>query len=76
MACKQLRALPRQDADRIRQRIRAYAADPRHPAHDVMRLANPPPTYRLRVGDWRVLFDVIDGKMIVHRVLHRKEAYR
>lgn len=31
--------------------------------------------YRLRVGDWRVLFEV-DGKaIVVHEVKHRSEAY-
>jgi mRNA interferase RelE/StbE len=75
-AGKQLLGLPWNDADRIRQRIRAYAADPRHPGHDVVRLADPPPTFRLRVGDWRVLFDVDDDNMIVVRILHRREAYR
>jgi mRNA interferase RelE/StbE len=35
-----------------------------------------PPEYRLRVGDYRVRFDV-DGETIrVLRVRHRREAYR
>jgi mRNA interferase RelE/StbE len=75
-AGKQLLALPWNDADRVRRRIHAYAADPRHAGHDVVQLANPPPAFRLRVGDWRVLFDVDDGSMIVVRILHRREAYR
>ncbi len=34
--------------------------------------------YRLRVGDWRVLFDKDETTrtMEVGRVLHRREAYR
>ncbi len=33
-------------------------------------------TYRIRVGDYRVLFD-IDGKtMVILRVQHRKDVYR
>ena len=31
---------------------------------------------RLRVGDWRVLFEVAGPTVIIHRVLHRREAYR
>jgi mRNA interferase RelE/StbE len=37
-----------------------------------------PPHYRLRVGDWRVLYTVDDSAMRVHiyRIKHRREAYR
>ena len=42
---------------------------------DVKRLKAFIPNYRLRVDDWRVLFE-IDGKAIViHEVKHRSEAY-
>lgn len=30
----------------------------------------------MRVGDWRVLFEVADEKIIVYRIRHRKEAYK
>ena len=35
-----------------------------------------PPEYRLRIGDWRVRFVLSGGKVIVLRVLNRKDAYR
>ncbi len=35
-----------------------------------------PPEYRLRVGDWRVRFEVEGGTIRVLRVLNRKDAYR
>ena len=42
---------------------------------DVKRLTNFSPEYRLRVGDWRVLFN-IDGDMIsIEQVRHRSQAY-
>ena len=43
---------------------------------DVKRLTSFTPEYRLRVGDWRVLFDVEGKKVIIHRIVHRREAYR
>jgi mRNA interferase RelE/StbE len=44
-------------------------------AGDVKRLTNFSPEYRLRVGDWRVLFNV-DGDMIsIEQVVHRSDAY-
>ena len=44
---------------------------------DVKKLTNHTPEYRLRVGDYRVLFE-IDGtdRVIVYRIMHRQEAYR
>jgi mRNA interferase RelE/StbE len=42
---------------------------------DVKRLVNYTPGYRLRVGDWRVLFQPEDSRIIVHRIVHRSEAY-
>jgi mRNA-degrading endonuclease RelE of RelBE toxin-antitoxin system len=35
-----------------------------------------PPEYRLRIGDWRVRFVLDGGKIVILRVLNRKEAYR
>jgi mRNA interferase RelE/StbE len=44
-------------------------------AGDVKRLVDFIPPYRLRVGDWRVLFDIDGTRILVHRVLHRSQAY-
>ncbi len=42
---------------------------------NVKRLKNFFPKYRLRVGDYRVLFEVEDGVIVVYRILHRRMAY-
>lgn len=42
---------------------------------DVKRLRNFTPGYRLRVGDWRVLFDVEGDTIMVHNISHRSQAY-
>jgi len=44
-------------------------------AGDVKRLVDFVPPYRLRVGDWRVLFDFDGAHIFVQRVLHRSQAY-
>ena len=44
-------------------------------AGDVKRLKAFVPNYRLRVGDWRVLFEVESDTIIVHDIKHRSEAY-
>ena len=43
---------------------------------DVKRLTNFAPDYRLRVGDYRVLFAVESKRVVVYRVRHRREVYR
>jgi mRNA interferase RelE/StbE len=45
-------------------------------AGDVKKLTNFTPEYRLRVGDNRVLFEVVGNRIIVYRIIHRKDAYR
>lgn len=42
---------------------------------DVKRLTNFTPEYRLRVGDYRILFETEDDKIIIYRIRHRKEVY-
>ncbi len=44
-------------------------------AGDVKRLVHHEPGWRLRVGDWRVLFDVVGDTIWVWRIVHRSEAY-
>ena len=43
---------------------------------DVKRLTNFTPEYRLRVGDYRVLFEIEGRTVVIYRVLHRKDAYK
>lgn len=42
---------------------------------DVKRLTNVTPEYRLRVGDYRVLFEIEQTRIIIYRIRHRREAY-
>ena len=44
-------------------------------AGDVKRLKEFVPNYRLRVGDWRVLFEVNAQSIIIHDIRHRSQAY-
>ena len=41
----------------------------------IKKLTNFEPAYRLRIGDYRVLFDVEENIIIIGRILHRKESY-
>jgi mRNA interferase RelE/StbE len=43
---------------------------------NVKKLTNFEPAYRLRVGDYRILFDVTEDTIEIGRILHRKESYK
>lgn len=42
---------------------------------NIKKLTNFEPAYRLRVGDYRILFDVVEDTIFIGRVLHRQESY-
>jgi mRNA interferase RelE/StbE len=74
-AAKELEALPLKERRRIAKRIEALAANPRPPGSE--RMAGEK-KYRLRQGDYRILYSVEDSEVsvIVVRIAHRREAYR
>ncbi len=43
---------------------------------DVKRLTNHTPEYRLRVGAYRVLFELDNDRIVIYRIRHRKDAYK
>jgi mRNA interferase RelE/StbE len=72
IALEDLRRIPRRFAAQIVAKVSRLEVG----LHgNIKRLTNFDCDYRLRSGDYRVLFDVEDDEVIVHRVLHRKEAY-
>ena len=61
-ALRFLRRMPRNVAETIMGKIAQYAADPASLANNVKALKGEPGTYRLRIGDWRVVF-AEDGRV-------------
>ena len=74
-AQKALARLPHQDYERTRDAIRALAEDPRPPGSKKL---TGRAGWRLRVGRYRVLYEIEDKVRIV-RILdvgHRRDIYR
>jgi len=42
---------------------------------NIKKLTNFEPAYRLRIGSYRVLFDIVGDTIEIGRILHRKESY-
>jgi mRNA interferase RelE/StbE len=72
-ALKDLKGLPATESARIVVKAEALKDDL---AGDVKRLTNFTPEYRLRVGNYRILFEVEGASVVVYRVRHRKDAYK
>ena len=73
-ASKTLERLPRNVANTIIAKIEQYARDPGSLANNVVKLQGRT-GYRLRVGDWRVVFDDDGVVMIVEKVGPRGSVY-
>ena len=73
-AVKDLRRIDKTQATKIADSLQRLRHDREG---DVKKLTNHTPEYRLRIGDYRVLFE-IDGadRVIVYRIMHRRQAYR
>lgn len=70
-----LRRLQPKMAERIREKIGAVAANPSGPGLDVRPLAGRP-SYRLRIGDWRVIFEIDPATLVVLAIETRGDVYK
>ena len=74
-AARVLRKMPTNTARLIRQKIDQYAADPESLSANVVKLTERR-GYRLRVGDWRVLFDEDGVVLTIFQIGPRGQVYR
>jgi mRNA interferase RelE/StbE len=74
-AARELRKLPREAVLRILQAVEQLATEP-YP-HGVRKLVGSEHTYRIRVGDYRVVYNVVSSTLIIQiiRVGHRRDIY-
>jgi len=71
-AVKDLQAIPRNIQQRMLDKIERLQDNLQG---DVKKLTNFTPEYRLRVGDYRVLFEIAQQTIVIYRIRHRKESY-
>lgn len=74
-AAREIRKLPRPARDRILAAIEKLREDPR--PHGAKKMVGEETAWRIRIGDYRVLYDVFDTQLTVTivRAAHRREAY-
>lgn len=74
-AARQVKKLPKLARDRILNAIADLGEDPR--PHGVTKLAGEQTAWRIRIGEYRVIYDVFDAELVVSvvRAGHRREVY-
>ena len=72
---RELRAIPKHDLRKVVRKIRELAADPTPPG--CIKLEGEA-RYRLRQGDWRILYEIDHGAktIAIVKIGHRREVYR
>ena len=66
--------LARLDRKRIAEKMRYYASQP-NPLDHAERLTDSH-EYRFRIGDYRVIFEILHGTLWINAIKRRDEAYR
>jgi mRNA interferase RelE/StbE len=76
-AVRQLKAIPQPTALTILRALAPLGDDPRRSDANIKKLAGHQDRYRLRVGDYRVIYEVSDAQLVilVVGVGHRREIY-
>ena len=73
---KDFRRLPSKIVSRVIKEVESLPANPI--PIDSEKLRDTEHTYRLRVGDYRIIYQInpLDKEIVVCRVRHRKDVYR
>ena len=74
-AAKELERIPRKDLQRIVRRIQSLSSDPRPYGSQKLSYKE---QYRIRQGDYRIVYSVDDKNLLVDivKIGHRREIYR
>lgn len=73
---KQINNLPSQIRNRVIEKIQNLAQEPR--PSDVVKLKSSDREYRIRIGDYRVRYEIDDSNQIILllQCKHRRDVYR
>ncbi len=73
---KQINDLPSQIRNRIIEKIQSLAQEPR--PSGVVKLKGSGKEYRIRIGDYRVRYEIEDSSQIIRllQCKHRRDVYR
>ncbi len=73
-AVKDLKKIGKTDKKRIHSKIFELQNFP--DVSNLKKLTDFEPAYRARIGDYRILFDIVNDTVEIGRILHRKDSYK
>jgi mRNA interferase RelE/StbE len=74
-ALKDLEKIDKKTKNFIGKKIKEYTQE--DPLRHARKLVDPKiGTYRFRIGDYRVIFDIEDDTIVILRIGHRREIYK
>ena len=75
-AAKALKKIPKPDRRRISEKIDSLAEE--LPSLEITKLKGDKPFHRIRVGDYRIIYEIQDEVLVILivKVGHRKDIYR
>ena len=79
-AVSQLSLLDTKQKERVKEALVNLEDDPfrKRSGSDIKKLVTPdePPLFRLRIGDYRAIYFVIDSEVRVTEIIHRSKGYK
>ena len=77
-AKKELQSLPRTDRFRIAEKLEQLGRNPDDSLLDIKKLEGGEPYFRLRIGNWRVIYERYDVVRIItiEKIKPRGDAYK
>ncbi|QTA80207.1 Toxin-antitoxin system, toxin component, RelE/ParE-like [Desulfonema limicola] len=72
-AIKDCKKIPKLFLKQIFEKIDAMQNDL---TGNIKKLTNFTPEYRLKIGNYRVLFEIENNIIFIYRIIHRKDAYK
>ncbi len=73
-AVKELKSLPKKDCRRITSKIQSLSKEPRPQGCEKLSAQE---RYRIRQGNYRIVYSIEDDKLIVYvvKIAHRRDVY-
>ncbi len=75
---KQLNRISKNEQLLVAKAIEELIKFSRRSSRNIKKMKTPFPGYRKRVGNYRILFEIVDGKkkIVIYKIGHRRDIYR
>lgn len=77
-AAKEFKKLPKLIKEKVKEMVGFLEQNPRSEFLNIKKMKGPADLYRVRIGDYRVVYEIKDNKFVILiiKLGHRKEVYK